>query len=49
MGEALEADDIELPTLSEVEPIKSAVVNLGLISFPDLLGFWRRWRHSKAT
>ena len=31
------------PDLSKVEPIKSTVVSQGLISFPDVLSFWRRW------
>ena len=37
------------PDLSKVEPIKSTVVSQGLISFPDVLSFWRRWRHPKTA
>ena len=37
------------PDLSKVKPIKSTVVSQGLISFPDALAFWRRWRHPKPA
>ncbi len=49
-SETLEApagDDHE--SIPEVEPIKSAVVSQGLISFPDVIALWRRWRHPKPA
>ena len=50
MGETAEASSSEAhPDLSKVEPIRSTVVSQGLISFPDLIALWRRWRHPKPA
>lgn len=34
---------------SGIEPIKSEVVSQGLISFPDIVALWRRWRHPERV